>query len=152
MSMRASAVVYGVLLSLIALVGCAPIQPPPAFEGQAQARPVLGEQLPFITLALWHARDLALTPEQVRALETVRGEFQRSADLRMGELQRMEFELQGMLSREQIDLVQVEARIKKVEGLRSELRLGRIKTVEKAKGVLTPEQWRKLLPLIRGGP
>ncbi len=132
--------------------GCAPIQPSPAFEGQVPARPVLGEQVPLITLMLWHARDLALTPEQVRALEKLRADFQREADLQTGELQRIELELQGLLSRDQIDLAQVETRIRKIEALRADLRLGRIKAVEKGKATLTPEQWLKLKPLIRGGP
>ncbi len=122
------------------------------FEGQVPARPVLGEQVPLITLMLWHARDLSLTAEQVRALEALRGDFQRAADLQTAELQRIELELQGLLSREQIDLSQVETRIRKIEALRTDLRLGRIKTVEKGKTILTPEQWRKVQPLIRGGP
>ncbi len=132
--------------------GCAPIQPSPAFESQVPARPVLGEQVPLITLMLWHARDLALTPEQARALEKLRADFQREADLQTGELQRIELELQGLLSRDQIDLAQVETRIRKIEALRADLRLGRIKAVEKGKATLTPEQWLKLKPLIRGGP
>ena len=140
------------LLSLITILGCAPIPPPSPFEGQVPARPILGEQVPLITLMLWHAKDLSLTSEQVRALEAFRGDFQRAADLQTAELQRLELELQGLLSREQIDLSQVETRIRRIEALRTDLRLGRIKTVEKGKAILTPEQWRKLQPLIRGGP
>ena len=76
----------------------------------------------------------------------------RTADLQTAEIQRLELELQRVLSREQIDLAQVETRIRRIESLRTELRLGRIKTVEKGKATLTPEQWRKFQPLIRGGP
>jgi Spy/CpxP family protein refolding chaperone len=139
-------------VSLMLAVGCAPIQPPPPLEPMPPLRPILGEQVPLITLMLWHARDLALTPEQIRSLEVLRGEFQRTADLQTGEIQRLELELQRMLSREQIDLAQVETRVRRIEALRTEIRLGRIRTVEKGKATLTPEQWRKLQPLIRGGP
>jgi len=139
-------------LWLILAIGCAPVQAPPPFEGQVPPRPIFGEQVPLITLVLWHARDLSLTPEQVRGLETLRGDFQRAADLQTAELQRLELELQGLLGRKQIDLTQVEARIRRIEALRTELRLGRIRTVEKGKATLTPEQWRKLQPIIRGGP
>jgi Spy/CpxP family protein refolding chaperone len=139
-------------LSLVLAIGCAPVQAPPPFEGQMPLRSVFGEQVPLITLVLWHARDLSLTPEQVRSLETLRGDFQRAADLQTAELQRLELELQGLLSRKEIDLTQVEARIRRMEALRTELRLGRIRTVEKGKATLTPEQWQKLQPLIRGGP
>lgn len=139
-------------LSLILAIGCAPVQAPPPFEGQAPLRLIFGEQVPLITLVLWHARDLSLIPEQVRGLEALRSDFQRTADLQTAEIQRLELELQRVLSREQIDLTQAETRIRRIESLRTELRLGRIKTVEKGKATLTPEQWRKLQPLIRGGP
>jgi hypothetical protein len=139
-------------LSLILAIGCAPVQAPPPFEGQASLRPIFGEQVPLITLVLWNARDLSLTPEQIRGLEALRGDFQRTAERQAAELQRLEVEVQGLLGREQIDLAQVETRIRRIESLRTELRLGRIKTVEKGKATLTPEQWRKLQPLIRGGP
>lgn len=139
-------------LSLILGIGCAPVQAPPPFEGQAPLRPIFGEQVPLITLVLWHARDLSLIPEQVRGLEALRSDFQRAADLQGAELQRLELEVQGLLGREPIDLAQVETRIRRIESLRIELRLGRIRTVEKGKATLTPEQWRKLQPLIRGGP
>ena len=150
---RLRASLYAALLvSLITILGCAPMPPPSPLEGRVLARPVLGEQVPLITLMLWHARDLSLSAEQVLALEALRADFQRAADLQTAELQRMELELQGLLSREQIDLSQVETRIRRIEVLRTDLRLGRIKTVEKGKAVLTPEQWRKVQPLIRGGP
>ncbi len=150
---RLRAIVCGaVLLPLMTILGCAPMPPPSPSEWQMPARPVLGEQVPLITLMLWHARDLSLTTEQVRALEALRGDFQKAADLQTAELQRIELELQGLLSREQIDMSQVETRIRKIEALRTDLRLGRIKTVEKGKTILTPEQWRKVQPLIRGGP
>jgi hypothetical protein len=139
-------------LSLILAIGCAPVQAPPPFEGQAPLRPIFGEQVPLITLVLWHARDLSLTPAQIRGLEALRSDFQRTAERQGAELQRFEVEVQGLLGREQIDLVQVETRIRRIESLRTELRLGRIKTVEKGKATLTPDQWRKLQPLIRGGP
>ena len=138
-------------LSLILAIGCAPVHAPPPFE-PPPLRPIFGEQVPLITLVLWHARDLSLTPEQVRGLEALRSDFQRTADLQTAEIQRLELELQRVLSREQIDLTQAETRIRRIESLRTELRLGRIRTVEKGKATLTPEQWRKLQPLIRGGP
>jgi Spy/CpxP family protein refolding chaperone len=142
------------ILALVSIVGsgCVPAQAPPPFPSQIQDRPFLGEQVPLVTLMLWHARDLALTPEQIRGLEALRGEFQRTTDLQAAEIQRLELELQRLLSREQIDLAQVETRVRRIEALRTEIRLGRIRTVEKGKATLTPEQWRKLQPLIRGGP
>ena len=140
------------ILSLATAIGCASVQPPPSFEGQSPSRPVSLEQVPLITLMLWHARDLALTPTQIQALDRLRSNFQREAELQAAELQRMELELQRVLSGERIDLAQVEARMRKMEALRTDFRMSRIRTIEKGKALLTPEQWRKLQPLVRGGP
>ena len=140
------------ILSLAMIVGCAPVQAPPPIRTEVPERPLFGEQVPLITLMLWHARDLSLTGEQMRALEALRSDFQQDAETQTTELQRIEGELQRLLGRQEIDLAQVEARIRRIEGLRADLRLSRIKTVERAKVVLTPEQWQKLQPLVRGGP
>ncbi|MDE2058719.1 MAG: periplasmic heavy metal sensor [candidate division NC10 bacterium] len=142
---------WAVILSLTTVIGCTSIQPPTPFEGEPLGRPGPMEQLPLITLMLWHARDLSLTPAQIQALDRLRSDFQRQAELQAAELQRMEQELQRLFSREPIDLAQVEARMRKIEALRTDLRVGRIRTIEKGKAILTPEQWRKLQPLVRGG-
>jgi len=133
-------------------IGCVPAQPPPPFQGQIPERLVFGEDVPLITIALWHAKDLGLTPEQVRALETLRSDFQRTVDLKGAQLQRLEFDLQRLLNREEVDLERVESAIRQAETIRTELRLGRVKTLEMAKATLTPEQRLKLQPVLRGGP
>ena len=132
--------------------GCVPAQPPPPFQSQLPERPVFGEDIPLITIALWHAREVGLTPEQVRALETLRSDFQRTADLKAAQLQRLEFDLRKLLNHEEVDLGRIETAIRQVEAIRTELRLGRIKTLEMAKATLTPEQRLKLQPVLRGGP
>lgn len=140
-----------IVLLLITAIGCAPIQPSSPFEGESLGRPGPMEQLPLITLILWHARDLLLTPAQIQTLDRLRGDYQRQTELKAAELQRMELELQQLFGKEPLDLAQVEARMRKMEALRTDLRMGRIKTIEQGKAVLTPEQWRKLQPLLRGG-
>jgi Spy/CpxP family protein refolding chaperone len=109
------------------------------------------EQLPLITLILWHARDLSLTPAQIQTLDRLRDDYQRQTELQSAELRQTEQELQQLFGREPLDLAQVEARMRKMEALRTDLRMSRIKTIEQGKAVLTPEQWRKLQPLLRSG-
>jgi Spy/CpxP family protein refolding chaperone len=82
----------------------------------------------------------------------LRFDFQRTADLKAAQLQRLEFDLQRLLNRQEVDLGRVETAIRQVEAIRTELRLGRIKTLEMAKATLTPEQRLKLQPVLRGGP
>jgi len=138
-------------LLLTTAIGCAPIQPSSPFEGESLGRPGPMEQLPLITLILWHARDLSLTPAQIQILDRLRGDHQRQTELKGAELQRIEQELQQLFGREPLDLAQVEARMRKMEALRTDLRMSRIRTIEQGKAVLTPEQWRNLQPVLRGG-
>ena len=141
--------VIGLLLTTA--IGCAPIQPSSPFEGEPPGRPGPMEQLPLITLILWHARDLSLTPAQIQTLDRLRDDYQRQTELQSAELRQTEQELQQLFGREPLDLAQVEARMRKMEALRTDLRMSRIKTIEQGKAVLTPEQWRKLQPLLRSG-
>jgi hypothetical protein len=135
----------------VLVIGCASVPSVSSIEEPVPAV-AFGEQVPFITLVLWYARGLGLTPDQVRTLETLRSEVQRAAAQRTLELQHTEIELQGLLGRREVNLSEVEARIRKAEAIRTELRLARIIAVEKAKAVLTAEQRQKVEPLIRGGP
>lgn len=144
-------VLWVIALALTTAIGCAPIQQSSPFEGEPVSRPGSMEQLPLMTLILWHARDLSLTPAQIQTLDRLRGDYQRQAELQAAELQRIELELQQLFGREPLDLAQVEARMRKMEALRTDLRMGRIRTIEQGKAVLTPEQWRKLQPVLRGG-
>jgi len=99
---------------------------------------------PLISLALQNRDQLGLTSDQVKALESLRFEFQKEGTRRWGDLAIAEIELADLLRAESVDLAKVEAKVREIEGLRSELRLGRIKTLEKGKALLTPEQREKL--------
>ncbi|NJD69360.1 MAG: hypothetical protein C3F12_07245 [Candidatus Methylomirabilota bacterium] len=137
-------------LSLTMAVGCTAIQSSAPFDDQPSG-PLAMEQVPLITLMLWHAKDLSLAPAQIQALDRLRGDFQRQTELQAAELQRRELDLRRLLSAEKIDLAQVETGLRKIEALRTDLRMSRIRTIEQGKATLTPEQWRKLQPLVRGG-
>lgn len=137
----------------------------PAFaggdEGQAEAQPAPrhgmgsmggmmgmmggGPEGPLITRALAQRDQLGLSDDQVRALETARSDFALEADRRRAEIEAAEGGLSGLLRESTIDLAQVEARVREIATLRADLRLARIKTLEKGKALLTPEQRKKLL-------
>jgi Spy/CpxP family protein refolding chaperone len=134
----------------------------PAFaggdEGQAEAQPAprhgmgsMGGMMgmmggspegPLITRALAQREQLGLSDDQVRALEAARSDF---ADRRQAEIEAAEGGLSGLLRESTIDLAQVEAKVREIATLRADLRLARIKTLEKGKALLTPEQRKKLL-------
>lgn len=104
----------------------------------------LSSERPLISLMLRHREELQLSDEQVKALEALRSDFQKEAVRRSAEIRVAELELQELLREDPVDLGKVEAKVRQIEALRAEHRLSRIKTIERGKALLTPEQRRKL--------
>jgi Spy/CpxP family protein refolding chaperone len=102
---------------------------------------------PWISLALQQRDQLGLTTDQVTQLESLRAEFEKEAIRRSADIQVAETELAELLRAEQVDLTKVEAALGQLEGLRTDLRLSRIKILEQGKALLTPEQRKKLVSL-----
>jgi Spy/CpxP family protein refolding chaperone len=55
-----------------------------------------------------------------------------------------ELELKELLSTDPVDMAKVESHVKRIEALRGEQRLTRIKTIEEGKALLNPEQRKTL--------
>lgn len=99
---------------------------------------------PLISIMLQNRGELGLTPEQIQKLETLRLDFRRAAIKRSADLQVAELELAELRKKQPVDLAKVEAQVKRIETLRAEQRLSRIKAIEAGKVLLTPEQQKKL--------
>src|SRR5919109_5253307 len=85
-------------------------------------------------------QELGLSDEQTKQLRPIvlqptKTEIQQRADLQIAEI-----ELGELLEADPMDMAQVEAKLKSIEGLRTTLRLTLIKAHEQAKALLTPEQ------------
>jgi Spy/CpxP family protein refolding chaperone len=102
---------------------------------------------PWLSMALHHRERLSLSPDQTKTLESLRSEFEKKAIRQSAEIRVAEVELADLLRTEPVDMTKVEAALGRIEGLRTELRLTRIKTMEQGKAVLTPEQRKKLASL-----
>jgi Spy/CpxP family protein refolding chaperone len=100
---------------------------------------------PLITQALKQREQLGLSGEQVAALEKARAEFEQDARQRQAEIQAAERQLGELLRADEVDLPSVEAKVQQISRLQANLRLARIKTLEKGKAILTAEQRKKLL-------
>lgn len=107
---------------------------PVAFEYEA----------PWISLALAHAGDLSLTPDQVKALTALRDDFQSEAARRVQEIRDLEAALARLYEEKSVDLTAVEGKIKEVAARQGELRVARVKTLQKGLALLTEEQRQKL--------
>ena len=73
--------------------------------------------------------------------------IRRTADMRIAQI-----ELKDLLSRDPVDMKAVEAKVKQLEAMRTEMQLSHIKAMEECKAKLTPEQRKKLREMIEAGP
>ncbi|HEX9867699.1 MAG TPA: Spy/CpxP family protein refolding chaperone [Candidatus Tectomicrobia bacterium] len=87
--------------------------------------------------------ELGLSEEQTKKAKDVLFQVMRANIKGRADLQIAELELQELLDAEAVDIAQVEAKLKGIEGLRTTLRLNMIKAHEQAKALLTPEQRQK---------
>jgi len=101
-----------------------------------------------ITLMLELKDKLGLTQDQVGKLESLRSTYQERATKNIKELRNLEVELNKSLTQEPLDLSRIEGKIKRIEALRSDMMLSRIKTIEEGKATLTLDQRKKLQELF----
>lgn len=106
------------------------------------------EGQPLISFMLHHQAELGLNPEQVKALEGLRSNFEKEAVRRSTDLKIAKLELHDLLRAQEVDLAKVETKVREITNLQAELRLGRIKTIEQGKALLTPDQRKKLAALL----
>jgi hypothetical protein len=106
------------------------------------------EQQPVISLLLRNREKLALSDEQVRKLEQLRSDFEKETIRNDADVRVAEIDLNNLLQAGNVDLAKVEGKIREVERLRADLRIARVRAVEKGKALLTPEQRKKLQELL----
>jgi Spy/CpxP family protein refolding chaperone len=99
-------------------------------------------------LILSHRDKLGLSADQVRQLERLRDDFQRESIRKDADQRIAELDLERLLEGPSVDMARVEAKIREIEKLRADLRLARIRAVEKGKEQLTPEQRAKLQDIL----
>lgn len=144
--------VAGLLLVTFALSAT----PAPALEGPGESG-MMGEGMmegmgaghapghegPLISLMLDMKDQLGLSLQQEQALRDLRAAFEKEAIQRGAEVRVAEVELREALAQDQVDLGRAETLVRKIAGLRAELRLARLRALEKGKAVLTPAQLAK---------
>jgi Spy/CpxP family protein refolding chaperone len=169
MSRRVIAVMTLALLVLIPVGWAHSAGPAPAahdeigrlFDEMASRLRGLGSQLregwghhegrgerPLITLMLKRRDDLGLTPEQVRALESLRSDFQREAIRKEADIRVAEMDLEALLEADSVEMGKVEAKVREIERFRADLRLARLGVIERGKAQLTQDQRAKLKKLL----
>ncbi|MBI4536396.1 MAG: Spy/CpxP family protein refolding chaperone [candidate division NC10 bacterium] len=104
---------------------------------------------PWITVMLDHREELGLSAEQVGQLFALRDGFAKQARIKSEALEKVERDLDQLIGPGSVDLRAVEAKLKEAEAMRTDLRLARLKVIEEGKGVLTPDQRKKLVEMAK---
>ena len=114
-----------------------------------------GHEGPLISLMLDMKDQLGLSLQQVKTLRDLRAAFEKEAIQRGAEIRLAEVELREALAQDKVDVGKTEALVKRIAGLQADLRIARLRIIEKGKGVLTPEQLAKFREaghqMTRGG-
>lgn len=104
---------------------------------------------PWLTIMLDQRQELGLSAEQVGKLFDLRESFQQVAQGKTQAIAKAEEELGALLGPQPIDLAAAEAKLKAIEGMRTELRLARLKTIEEGKQLLTADQQKRLVQVAQ---
>ena len=101
------------------------------------------EDRPMITLILSYRDYLGLSAEQVKKIEQLRDNFQRQSIRNEADVKIVELDIAALLDNPTVEVAKVEAKIREAEKLRTGLRIARVRVIEQAKNVLTPDQRKK---------
>jgi len=94
---------------------------------------------------------LGLDEKQTAALKALHNRTMKDMIRKTAEKQVAELELKDLMDRDQVDMKAVEAMVKKIESLETEMKLAHIRAHEEMKATLTPEQRKKLKEMKAGG-
>jgi Spy/CpxP family protein refolding chaperone len=110
------------------------MMPPPAAPHGAERMD--GEHRPCLP----YFQNLDLGSDQKDALKEIENATRKEMIRKRAERQIAEIEIQELLDKESVDLKAVELKLKQIAGIESELQLTVIRSMEKMKASLTPEQ------------
>ena len=96
-------------------------------------------------------KELGLDDKQKETVQAVHLRTRKEMVRKKADVQVAEIELKEVLSKDPVDLKAAEAAVKKIEGIKSEMRMLHIKTMEEIKANLTPEQKKKFISTMGMG-
>ena len=99
-----------------------------------------------------HLMGLDLDEQQKTLIGEIKSRMMKDNIRRTADMRIVHIELMDLLSQDPVDMKAVEAKVKQLEMMRSEMHLSHIKAMEECKTKLTPEQRKKLREMIEAGP
>jgi len=97
-------------------------------------------------------KTLALSDEQSEKMRAGLRPLQKEAILTLASLKVAELELADLLAGAKVDFGKVEAKLKEIEAMRTNVRLAHLKAAEAVKGVLSKEQLEQLQKAVESTP
>lgn len=99
---------------------------------------------------VWRAlADLGLDKKQKEAIKEIGTTAKKDAIRKIADIRIARIELREILDKDTVDMTAVEAKVKQIESLKTDLRVSRIKALEEIKANLTPEQRKKFKMNLR---
>ena len=95
---------------------------------------------------------LNLDEKQKASIDQIKSRMMKETIRRTADMRIVQIELKDLLSQDTVDMKEVEAKVKQLEMIRTEMQLSHIKAMEDCKTKLTPEQRKKLKEMIEAGP
>jgi Spy/CpxP family protein refolding chaperone len=106
------------------------------------------EQQPVISLLLRNRERLGLSDDQVKKLEQLRSDFEKETIRNEADIRVAEIDLTNLLKASNADPGKIEAKVREIERLRGDLRIARIRAIEKGKALLSSDQRKRLEELL----
>jgi len=97
-------------------------------------------------------QQLNLTDEQVASIRTKLFALKRDMARQRNLLELARIDLQELMAADKLDLKKAEAKIREIANLQAEIQIRMLRSREEIKGVLTPDQLKKLEQLRAAGP
>ena len=95
---------------------------------------------------------LNLDEQQKRAIGEIKSSIKKNTIRRMADISIARIELKDLLLQDPLDMKAVEAKVRQLGLLRTEMHLSHIKALETIKAKLSPEQRKKIVGMMKTGP
>jgi Spy/CpxP family protein refolding chaperone len=99
-----------------------------------------------------HLMGLDLDEDQKTLIGEIKSRMMKDAIRRRADMRIAQIELKDLLIKDPVDMKAVEAKVKQLEMMRTEMHLSHIKAMEDIKTKLTPEQRKKFREMMEAGP
>lgn len=99
-----------------------------------------------------HLIALDLDDRQKTLISEIKSKMMKETIRRNADIRIVLIDLRELLSKDPVDMKTVEAKVKQLEMMRTEMHLSHIKAMEDIKTKLTPEQRKKFREMIEAGP